>query len=112
MGRRATNRPKAASRRPNAAVQSAVERTMMAAMLSLKRASKSRAIGEWSAEDYNVFDGDRLIGHIVRATITPPGRPWFWAITKRDPQRPTDRGYAATLDKAMAAFKAAWQRKP
>ena len=33
-------------------------------MLTLKRASKSRPIGEWSDDDYDVFDGDRHIGRI------------------------------------------------
>jgi hypothetical protein len=28
-------------------------------MLTLKRASKSRPSGEWSDDDYDVFDGDR-----------------------------------------------------
>jgi hypothetical protein len=31
-------------------------------MLALKRASKSRPSGEWSADDYDVFDGERHIG--------------------------------------------------
>jgi hypothetical protein len=34
--------------------------------------------------------------------------PWFWTITARVPQCPYDRGYAATREEAMAAFKAAW----
>jgi hypothetical protein len=34
----------------------------------------------------------------------------FWTITARVPQYPHDRGYAATREEAMAAFKAAWQR--
>ena len=36
----------------------------------------------------------------------------FRTITARVPQYPHDRGYAATREQAMAAFKAAWQRKP
>ena len=34
-------------------------------MLTLKRASKSRPSGHWSDDDYDVFDGDRLIGRIL-----------------------------------------------
>jgi hypothetical protein len=34
-------------------------------MLTLKRASTSRPSGEWSDDDYDVFDGDRHIGRIM-----------------------------------------------
>jgi hypothetical protein len=30
-------------------------------MLTLKRASKSRPNGQWSADDYDAFDGDRTL---------------------------------------------------
>jgi hypothetical protein len=35
----------------------------------------------------------------------------FWTIAARAPQAPTDRGYAATREHAMAEFKAAWERE-
>jgi hypothetical protein len=38
--------------------------------------------------------------------------PLFLTITARVPQQTHDRGYAATREEAMAAFKAAWERKP
>ena len=34
-------------------------------MLTLKRASKHRAGGPWSEDDYDVFDGDRHVGRIL-----------------------------------------------
>jgi hypothetical protein len=34
-------------------------------MLILKRASKSRPGGEWSDDDYDVWDGARHIGRIM-----------------------------------------------
>jgi hypothetical protein len=34
-------------------------------MLTLKRASKSRPDGEWSDDDFDVFDGEQQIGRIM-----------------------------------------------
>jgi hypothetical protein len=81
-------------------------------MLTLKRASKHRAGGPWSDDDYDVFDERLHVGRILFHPQAPPGRPWFWTITIRAPQAPTDRGYAATREEAMAAFKLAWERRP
>jgi hypothetical protein len=45
----------------------------MLTLLTLKRASKSRPDGEWSDDDYDVFDGDRLIGRILLVPQAPEG---------------------------------------
>jgi hypothetical protein len=78
--------------------------------LILVHASKSRPRGQWSDDDFDVWDGNaKVVGRIFRAPVTPAGRPWFWTITERALQRPTDLGYTATREKAMAAFKRAWR---
>jgi hypothetical protein len=79
-------------------------------ILFLVEASKSRPSGNWSDDDYDVLDGNtKVVGRIYRAAAVPPGRPWFWTITERALQRPTDFGYAASREEAMAAFTRAWK---
>jgi len=69
--------------------------------------------GLGQADDWSVFDSEHHeIGRIMRHLQAPPALPWFWTITARVPQLPSDRGYAPTREAAMAAFKSAWLRKP
>jgi hypothetical protein len=59
--------------------------------------------------DYEAFDADRRpIGRILWTHAASSETPWFWSITARVPNYPHDRGYAATREEAMAAFKSAW----
>jgi hypothetical protein len=82
-------------------------------ILFLVPASESRPSGNWSDDDYDVQDGNaRVVGRIYRATVTPAGRPWFWMITERALKRPTELGYAASCEEAMATFKSAWHGRP
>jgi hypothetical protein len=78
-------------------------------MLTLKRASKSRLSGEWSADDYDVFEGDQHIDRIMWTHAASTDSRRLWTITVRVPQFPHDRGYAATCKQAMAGFKTAWE---
>ncbi|MGC1992977.1 MAG: hypothetical protein WA704_03315 [Pseudolabrys sp.] len=74
--------------------------------LTLTRAGKSRD-GEWSTDDYDVFEGSRLIGHIVLTTQAPQGVPWFWEITARL-ESTQNRGYAVSCEQALKELKARW----
>jgi hypothetical protein len=77
-------------------------------MLTLKRASRGRSSGQWSGDNYDVFNSEQHIKRIMLHPQAPQGKPWFWTITARVPQYPHDRGYAASREQAMAAFKLAW----
>jgi len=76
-------------------------------MITLLHATKSDG-GQWSDDDYVVFDGAQCIGHIMRTHQAPQRKPWFWTIFARKPQAMHDRGYAATREQAMAEVEASW----
>jgi hypothetical protein len=79
--------------------------------LVLVSAKESRGSVDWSHDDYDVRLSDangRVVGKIFKAVMTPDGLNWLWTITDRTPRKLTDRGYAATLEEAMEAFKSAW----
>jgi hypothetical protein len=65
--------------------------------------------GDWSDNDYVVLDGGKVIGRIMLHPQAPQGQPWFWTITALD-RKPSayDRGYSATRQEAMTAFKTQW----
>ena len=81
-------------------------RTPMPASLTLVRASRNRD-GEWSSDDYDVFEGKQLVGRITLTPQAPEGRPWFWMITAR-PESSQNQGYAVSREQAMLEFKARW----
>ena len=74
---------------------------------TLIRTNKSRGGGD---DDYDVYDGDRVIGRIVRHPQAPMEAPWFWAITTEGTGRSwlTDRGYAVSREHALAEFRGRW----
>jgi hypothetical protein len=77
--------------------------------LTLVRASKSRG-GEWDTDDFDVYEGGRVIGRIMLHPQAPKDQPWFWTIVQGIRPAIDSRGYAATREQAMADFKARWLR--
>ncbi|HVI12165.1 MAG TPA: hypothetical protein VM822_04785 [Pseudolabrys sp.] len=63
-----------------------------------------------SEGDYNVYDGERIIGQIK--LYPQSDRPWFWIITASE-RVPTlsDLGYAASREQVLADFKSRWKIK-
>src|SRR5262249_16432170 len=72
------------------------------------RNDKSRGGGD---DDYDVCDGDKVIGRIVRHPQAPMETPWFWVIIAQGRKRLlSDRGYAVTREQAMPEFGSQWSR--
>jgi hypothetical protein len=80
--------------------------------LTLKRASASRASGEWSDDDYDVLADGVVVGRIKKAAAAPEGTPWLWTLAfgQHEDRTPT-HGYEATREDAMAAFAKSWRRE-
>ena len=57
-----------------------------------------------------MYDGDKVIGRIVRHPQPPMETPWFWVIKAEGRNRSwlTDRGYAISRERALAQFRARW----
>jgi hypothetical protein len=81
--------------------------------LILKRASASRPSGEWKDDDFDVLAPPaEVVGRIFKANAAPVGSPWMWAVIfpHQEGRTPT-HGYAATFERAMAAFAKSWRRE-
>lgn len=74
--------------------------------LTLVRAARNPD-GNWSSDDYDVFDGKDCVGRIVLIPAAAEGRPWFWTITAR-PESSQNHGYAVSREQAMLEFNARW----
>jgi hypothetical protein len=80
---------------------------MIETTFTLIRTNKSRGGGD---DDYDVYDGDKVIGRIVRHPQAPMEAPWFWVITAEGlgPSWLTDHGYTVSREQASAQFRARW----
>jgi hypothetical protein len=47
-------------------------------MLILKRIYESRCVGPWPCEDFEVLDGNRCVGRILRIPHESEGQSWLW----------------------------------
>jgi hypothetical protein len=78
-------------------------------MLILKRIYESRCVGPWPCEDFEVLDGDRSVGRILRIPQESEGQSWLWSTEAGDPST-YDRGHAASRGQALIALKARLRR--
>jgi len=81
--------------------------------LILKRASLSRASGQWSDDDYDVLENGVVVGRIFNLdAVAPEGRPWMWASGhSADTVHRAAHGYAAAREAATEAFAKSWRRQ-
>ena len=82
-------------------------RCHMGVMLTLK--PTDLGAGKLDDDFEVIVETGRSVGRILWLHNAPRETPWFWTITARVPQAPTDRGYAATREDAMADFKRSWE---
>jgi hypothetical protein len=81
--------------------------------LILRRANVSRISGSWQDEDYDVFDGERDVGHIYLVDSFGNREKWFWGVSFQRTGKKS-YGHAPSLEAAKAAFKAeyaAWKNR-
>ena len=71
-------------------------------MLKLVSAPNDRGQSE---EGYAVFDHDRCVGHIMRTSQSPEGKPWFWTIFVNCPD-----GMSMGREEAITDFKVLWDK--
>jgi hypothetical protein len=67
-------------------------------ILTLRRANFSRPAGSWQEDDYDVIEGERVVGRIYRVTDRADS-PWFWGVSFQVIRRKS-YGYANSLDAA------------
>jgi len=61
---------------------------------------------KYSEDSFALFEGDLCVGHVLRTSQAPEGKPWFWTIFTRDVSVTPDRGYAGSREQAVMDIKA------
>lgn len=85
--------------------QSAIFRLAFDAMIKVVCAPKF-IDNTYSEDSFALFDGDLCVGHVLRTSQAPEGKPWFWTIFTRGVSAIPDRGYAVTREQAIEDAKA------
>jgi hypothetical protein len=75
--------------------------------LILRSANSSREGGDWDDDDFDVFDGDQVVGRIYR--VNRSEEIWFWGVSFVLTNRKS-YGHAASLDEAKAAFRTEYEK--
>jgi hypothetical protein len=70
--------------------------------LILRSANSSRESGDWNSDDFDVFDGGRLVRRINR--VNNSEEICFWGVSFQLTNRKS-YGNAASLDEAKVAFR-------
>jgi hypothetical protein len=78
-------------------------------MLVLRRKMTSDTSGEWSDEEFDVFNDGALVGRILRSPAASSDRPWLCTINRQLSGGPRGRGYAEDLEAAMAELSSQWE---
>ena len=62
--------------------------------------------------EYEVIDGDWIVGHIVSLNAARAGTSWMWSLDHAfHKDRYPTHGFAATREAAMQAFARSWHRE-
>jgi hypothetical protein len=75
--------------------------------LILRSANSYREGGDWNVDDFDVFDGDRVVGRIYR--VNSADRVWFWGVSFLLTNR-KGYGHSDSLDEAKVAFRAEYEK--
>lgn len=78
-------------------------------MLVLRRRMISATSGEWSNEEFDVFNDGVLVGRILRSPAASSDRPWLWMINRKSSGDPRNRGSAEGLETAFARLSSQWE---
>jgi hypothetical protein len=78
-------------------------------MLVFRRRVISATSGEWSDEEFDVFNDDAIVGRILRSPAASADRPWRWTINEQLCGGAHNRGDGESLEAAMAGLSSQWE---